>query len=66
VLMQAIREAVKGHETLGLAAPRIPSQDGAVGAGRRRMREAMLHIERLCCLPQRELLRRRALNGGRR
>jgi hypothetical protein len=63
VLTQAIREAVKGHETLGLAAPRIPSQDGALGAGRMR---TMLHIERLCRLPQRELLRRRALSGSGR
>jgi hypothetical protein len=30
------------------------------------MKEGMLHIERLCRLPQLELLRRRALNGGGR
>ena len=66
VLTQAIREAVKGHETLVIAALRSPWQDSGLGAGRMRMRETTLHIERLCRLLPLDLLRRRALNAGGR
>jgi hypothetical protein len=66
VCRHAIQAAVKDREFEVLEALKISWPDGALGAGRTRMREAMLHIERLCRLPQLELLRRRALDGGGR
>jgi hypothetical protein len=65
VLTQAIREAVKAHEFLVLAAAEDFLAGRRSGAGRMRMRET-LPIERLCRPPPLDLLRRRALNAGGR
>jgi hypothetical protein len=63
---KALQQAIQGREKEVLEALKIAWQEGALGAGRMRMREAMLHIERLCRLPQLDLLRRRARSGGGR
>ena len=63
---RVLQQATRRREIEILQALRISWQDGGLGAGRMRMRETMLHIERLCRLPQLDLLRRRALNAGGR